>query len=83
MKYLFLALVATMCVACDKSELESAEETIITMRENEKSKEEQAKQTTDWKLFNSKIIGAKGDAPQGSQADYPKDGKKDDNKEEK
>lgn len=71
MKYLFLALVATTLVACDKSELESAEE-IIVMREKEKSKEEQAKQTTDWKLFNSKIIGAKGDAPQGKQSDYPK-----------
>lgn len=45
------------------------------MKEKKKSKEEQAKQTTDWKLFNSKIIGAKDDAPQGKQSDYPKDNK--------
>lgn len=74
-KVFVLVLMATTLVACDKSELESAEETIITMKEKEKSKEEQAKQTTDWKLFNSKLIGAKDDAPQGSQADYPKDNK--------
>lgn len=74
-KVLVLVLMATTLVACEKSELESAEETIITMREKEKSKEEQPKQTTDWKLFNSKIIGAKDDAPQGKQSDYPKDSK--------
>lgn len=73
-KILILAIIATTLVACEKSELESAEETIITMKEKEKSKEE-TKQTTDWKLFNSKLIGAKDDAPQGTQADYPKDNK--------
>jgi hypothetical protein len=73
MKKLFLlVLMATTLVACEKDELESAEETIIIMKENEKSKEEQPKQTTDWKLLNSKIIGAKDDAPQGKQSDYPK-----------
>lgn len=75
-KILILAILDTVCVACcEKNELESAEETIITVKEKEKSKEEQAKQTTDWKLFNSKLIGAKDDAPQGTQADYPKDNK--------
>jgi uncharacterized protein YcfL len=61
-KYLFLALVATMCVACDKSELESAEETIIVMKEKEK----------DFKMFNDKLKGSKGeDVPQNQGQPKP------------
>lgn len=49
---------ATTLVACDKSELESAEETIITMKEKEK----------DFKIFNDKLKGSKGeDVPQNQQ----------------
>lgn len=73
-KYLFLILVATTLVACDKSELESAEETIAEKLIILKAED---KQSAEWKLFNSKIIGAKDDAPQGKQSDYPKDNKTD------
>lgn len=61
-KILILAILATMCVACDKSELESAEETIITMKEKEK----------DFKLFNDKLKGSKGeDVPQNQGQPKP------------
>ena len=57
-KILVLVLMATTLVACDKSELESAEETIITMKEKEK----------DFKIFNDKLKGSKGeDVPQNQQ----------------
>ena len=36
-----------------------------------------AKKLKERKLFNSKIIGAKEDAPQGKQSDRPKDNKTD------
>lgn len=61
-KVLALVLLATMCVACDKSELESAEETIITMKEKEK----------DFKIFNDKLKGSKGeDVPQNQGQPKP------------
>lgn len=57
-KVFVLVLMATTLVACDKSELESAEETIITMKEKEK----------DFKIFNDKLKGSKGeDVPQNQQ----------------
>ena len=57
-KILVLVLMATTLVACEKSELESAEETIITMKEKGK----------DFKLFNDKLKGSKGeDVPQNQQ----------------
>lgn len=75
MKKLFLlVLMATTLVACDNSELESAEE---TMAEKLIILKAEDKQSAEWKLFNSKIIGAKEDAPQGKQSDYPKDNKAD------
>lgn len=64
MKYLFLALVATMCVACDKSELEEAnqEYELIIAKEKEK----------DFKLFNDKLKGSKGeDVPQNQGQQKP------------
>lgn len=73
-KYLFLIFVATMCVACEKDELESVEE---TMAEKLIILKAEDKQSANWKLFNSKIIGAKDDAPQGKQSDRPKDNKTD------
>ena len=73
-KILFLGLVATTLVACEKDELESAEK---TMAEKLIILKAEDKQSAEWKLFNSKIIGAKDDAPQGKQSDYPKDNKTD------
>lgn len=53
---------ATTLVACDKSELESAEETIITMKEKEK----------DFRMFNDKLKGSKGeDVPQNQGQPKP------------
>ena len=53
---------ATTLVACDKSELESAEETIIVMKEKEK----------DFKIFNDKLKGSKGeDVPQNQGQPKP------------
>lgn len=61
-KILVLVLMATTLVACDKSELGSAEETIITMKEKEK----------DFKLFNDKLKGSKGeDVPQNQGQPKP------------
>lgn len=61
-KILVLVLMATTLVACDKSELESAEETIITMKEKEK----------DFKIFNDKLKGSKGeDVPQNQGQPKP------------
>ena len=61
-KILVLVLMATTLVACEKSELESAEETIITMKEKEK----------DFKLFNDKLKGSKGeDVPQNQGQPKP------------
>ena len=57
-KYLVLAVFATTLVACEKSELKSAEE---------------KKQDANFKLFNSHIIGVKDDYPQGSQNNNSKD----------
>lgn len=61
-KILVLVLMATTLVACDKSELESAEETIIVMKEKEK----------DFKIFNDKLKGSKGeDVPQNQGQPKP------------
>ena len=61
-KILILAILATMCVACDKRVLQSAEETIIVMKEKEK----------DFKLFNDKLKGSKGeDVPQNQGQPKP------------
>lgn len=68
-KVLILVLMATTLVACEKEELVSAEE---TMAEKVIILKAADKQSAEWKLFNSKIIGAKDDAPQGKQSDYPK-----------
>lgn len=60
MKYLFLALVATMCVACCEDRLEEVnqEYELIIAKEKEK----------DFKLFNDKLKGSKGeDVPQNTQ----------------
>lgn len=60
MKYLFLALVATMCVACCEDRLEEAnkEYEIIIAKEKDK----------DFRMFNDKLKGSKGnDAPQNQQ----------------
>lgn len=65
-KYLVLAVFATTLVACEKSELKSAEETIFEFREEKK-------QDANFKLFNSHIIGVKDDYPQGSQNNNSKD----------
>lgn len=73
-KILFLGLVATTLVSCEKDELKSVEE---TMAEKLIILKAEDKQSAEWKLFNSKIIGAKDDAPQGKQSDYPKDNKTD------
>ena len=56
MKYLFLVLVATMCVACCEDRLEEAnQEYLIIAKEKEK----------DFKIFNDKLKGSKGeDVPQ-------------------
>lgn len=56
MKYLFLALVATMCVACCEDRLEEAnQEYLIIAKEKKK----------DFKIFNDKLKGSKGeDVPQ-------------------
>lgn len=82
MKKVFLmALVATMVVSCDKSELEEAEEQVLVMREKEDQKNEKTQaQKTEFLLFNSKIVGVKNDAPQGKQSDYSPN--KDKNKEQ-
>lgn len=65
-KYLVLAVFATTLVACEKSELESAEETIFELLEEKK-------QDANFKLFNSHIIGVKDDSLQGSQNNNSKD----------
>ena len=82
MKKMFvMALMATMMVSCDKCELEEAEANLIEMREKEdqKKNEKTQAQKTEFMLFNSKIIGAKGEGPQGKQSDYSPN--KDKNKE--
>ena len=58
-KVLVLVMFSAVFTACEKNELESAEETVLVER---KTKEK------DFKKFNAKIIGAKGDeAPQNQQ----------------
>lgn len=67
-KTLIMALLAATLVACDKSELEEAEEQVIEMKEKDKDP-----QTTDFNLFNSKTIGVKNDDPRGTQGESNKD----------
>ena len=67
-KVLIMALLTTTLVACDKSELEDAEEQVIVMKEKEKDP-----QTTDFNLFNSKTIGVKNEDPRGTQGNSDKD----------
>ena len=51
MKKLFLlAAIAAVMSSCDKSELESAEETIAVLKDRK----------TEFQIFNDKIKGAKG-----------------------
>ena len=67
-KVLIMALLTTTLVACDKSELEDAEEQVIVMKEKEKDP-----QTTDFNLFNSKTIGVKNEDLRGTQGNSDKD----------
>lgn len=67
-KVLIMSLLATTLVACDKSDLEEAEEQVIVMKEKEKDP-----QTTDFNLFNSKTIGVKNEDPRGTQGNSTKD----------
>ena len=79
-KFLVLAVCATTLVACEKSELESAEATLLELREKEENKGKTQAQKTEFLLWNSKIVGVKTDAPQGKQSDYSPN--KDKNKEQ-
>lgn len=57
MKYLFLALAATICVACCEDKLEEANQEYELIIAKEKDKE--------FKIFNDKLKGSKGeDVPQ-------------------
>lgn len=59
-KILILALVATMCVACCEDRLEEVNQEYELIIAKEKKK--------DFKLFNDKLKGSKGeDVPQNQQ----------------
>lgn len=63
-KYLFLALVATMCVACCEDRLEEANQEYEILIAKEKEK--------DFKMFNDKLKGSKGeDVPQNQGQPKP------------